>query len=185
MVCPICLEKIDSSNEEVLVTDCKHRFHKNCLIKWYNINDKCPYCRQIMCFDIISDFTEDMFPEFTYKKYNRKTAVINGIYTSFIEKNLKYTFIRQVSWLNSKSNTHTRRSFVLTPLYSFPYYNNTILITAYTRLVLLYNNDYNISIIPKKDINQLEYYKTETESVYITEKVFLILFEWIFDVLDV
>ena len=50
---------------------------------------------------------------------------------------------------------------------------------------LLYNSDNSVSIFSKKDINQLEYYKNETESVYITEKCFLVLFEWIFDVLHV
>jgi len=118
-----------------------------------------------------------------YNKYNRKTLVINGISTSFIEKNLKHKFTRPVSWLNSKSNTRTQMPFVLTPIYSFPFNNDTILITAYTRLVLLYNGDNDVSIFSKKDINQLEYYKTYTESIYINEKCFLVLFEWIFDIL--
>ena len=46
VVCSICMEHIDSVNENV-VTNCNHTFHKKCLDKWISYrNDVCPNCRE-------------------------------------------------------------------------------------------------------------------------------------------
>ena len=185
MVCPICLEKLDASNEDVLVTDCNHTFHNDCLVEWLNINTKCPYCRQRLFYDLICYPTNHSYKStFMYNHYKRRSVVINGISTSFIEKNLKHKFLNPVSWLSHKSNSKTYDPVITTPLYSLNYNNDTILITAYTRLVLLYNET-DVSISLNRDINELEYYKSDTESNYINEKTFLVLFEWFYDVMHV
>lgn len=45
-VCCICLE--ESSEYTLYVTDCGHKYHTKCLIKWIQTSDKkdCPMCRQ-------------------------------------------------------------------------------------------------------------------------------------------
>ena len=47
--CIICLEKFNKySNIQKL--SCDHIFHKNCIYKWYETNDKCPICRKEIIF---------------------------------------------------------------------------------------------------------------------------------------
>ena len=40
--CTICLENISS---EFRLLKCKHKFHKNCIEKWFEAKDTCPVCR--------------------------------------------------------------------------------------------------------------------------------------------
>ena len=40
--CPICYTKI---TDEYLTTPCSHSFCVGCIIKWYETNNICPYCR--------------------------------------------------------------------------------------------------------------------------------------------
>ena len=50
-ICPICIEKIVSSNN-VLITECSHKYHVNCFIEYIKKNRKrdieCPYCRKVL-----------------------------------------------------------------------------------------------------------------------------------------
>jgi len=109
---------------------------------------------------------------------------INGIDTCYIEKKLKYTKIKPVSWINFKTNTHTSNKINMNPIYSLDYNNKIIYITAYTRLAILYNSG-PIKLNKNIDINGIEYYKTDTPCVYIKESIFIIVFEWIFDLLHI
>lgn len=43
-VCTICRESF-SERDDVLVTACSHRFHRNCLLSWLKRNSSCPQCR--------------------------------------------------------------------------------------------------------------------------------------------
>lgn len=44
MDCPICKELIDP-DINIIITQCKHKFHSDCLINWIFIKDNCPICR--------------------------------------------------------------------------------------------------------------------------------------------
>lgn len=46
--CTICLEAF-VPNEHVLVTPCKHMFHKGCITPWVKSHGKCPICRFAFC----------------------------------------------------------------------------------------------------------------------------------------
>jgi hypothetical protein len=49
VVCPICLENI-SGSKNMVITECGHSFHCNCLMTNVSHNGfKCPYCRTKMC----------------------------------------------------------------------------------------------------------------------------------------
>ena len=41
MVCSICLEPINKETK----LNCGHCFHPECIEKWFDGNDTCPYCR--------------------------------------------------------------------------------------------------------------------------------------------
>ena len=44
--CTICLESFDE-NQDIIELDCKHKFHKNCIMEWLDKYDyKCPICRK-------------------------------------------------------------------------------------------------------------------------------------------
>jgi hypothetical protein len=42
-ICSICLNK---ENKEIMMLNCNHNFHSECLLKWLVRNKKCPICRK-------------------------------------------------------------------------------------------------------------------------------------------
>lgn len=40
--CSICYEKID---EQMIILKCKHEYHVDCILKWFEQQKRCPYCR--------------------------------------------------------------------------------------------------------------------------------------------
>jgi len=48
--CPICTEDL-LKGEEIYITDCKHYYHKKCIIKWFQNSYNCPLCRNFV-YDI-------------------------------------------------------------------------------------------------------------------------------------
>jgi len=45
-VCTICLEDYDCGESVCLFPECRHVFHRECLVKWVKGNPKCPNCRR-------------------------------------------------------------------------------------------------------------------------------------------
>jgi len=45
--CNICLTDY-KNNDNVINLKCDHHFHKECLVKWININEICPLCKKII-----------------------------------------------------------------------------------------------------------------------------------------
>lgn len=47
--CPICLEGY-SANKTIVQLNCNHKFHKECIIKWFQTTtiNNCPLCRIII-----------------------------------------------------------------------------------------------------------------------------------------
>ena len=43
MECLICYEELKEVEIDI---PCKHAYHKECLTKWLEIQNNCPYCRQ-------------------------------------------------------------------------------------------------------------------------------------------
>lgn len=43
-VCPICLDELKTAR----VTPCNHLFHRFCLKKWLNVQNKCPMCHSVI-----------------------------------------------------------------------------------------------------------------------------------------
>jgi len=41
--CSICLNK---ENKEIMILNCNHNFHSECLLRWFINNKKCPICRK-------------------------------------------------------------------------------------------------------------------------------------------
>lgn len=45
-MCPICIHDIEVGNEVVMLSACKHIFHRDCLSEWLSTHTRdCPYCR--------------------------------------------------------------------------------------------------------------------------------------------
>tara|TARA_B110000902_G_scaffold261494_2_gene336379 strand:+ start:49 stop:405 length:357 start_codon:yes stop_codon:yes gene_type:complete len=43
--CSICLEEY-KINEKIMILDCDHIYHKECINLWLNENHNCPICRE-------------------------------------------------------------------------------------------------------------------------------------------
>ena len=41
--CPVCFDDIQFINKHVTV--CQHKFHVECIRKWFETSDECPICR--------------------------------------------------------------------------------------------------------------------------------------------
>ena len=41
--CVICLEDM-KNNDEIILTECFHMYHKKCLIDWFEKSELCPIC---------------------------------------------------------------------------------------------------------------------------------------------
>lgn len=65
--CSICLNQLDDNFQSkpnppnVVILNCGHLFHRDCILQWLNITQKCPMCK--MPFDITNESTPllDMF----------------------------------------------------------------------------------------------------------------------------
>ena len=42
-LCSICLDNFGNMN--IIELYCNHKFHKNCIYKWFHIDIRCPLCR--------------------------------------------------------------------------------------------------------------------------------------------
>ena len=49
--CPICMSENDELNS-IILKDCNHCFHLDCLRQWWNRSSKCPYCNRIYGFQV-------------------------------------------------------------------------------------------------------------------------------------
>ena len=45
--CPICLNQI-IYEDEIYITYCLHKFHKQCILQWKSIRNSCPMCRHYL-----------------------------------------------------------------------------------------------------------------------------------------
>lgn len=49
ILCAICIEGFNESiTTEVMVTDCKHYYHKKCIYKWLTTKKECPLCKTVI-----------------------------------------------------------------------------------------------------------------------------------------
>lgn len=192
--CSICHEPLTNNESQQLFSDsnftlktrCGHRFHNDCLSKWYLVKQDCPYCRRILFYE---NFDQFCFPQryetnITYKKYKRKSQIVNNNILPYIEKELKYNTLAPAFWLQHKSRIRTFNEKIFEGLYKIPFLQDTIYVTSYTRLVLIHNDDKNgITLDYYRDLNKNLYYSTENELKYMKKHVFIILIEWIYELL--
>lgn len=190
ITCSICLDECSS---DYIDTECKHRFHVECISKWYDIKNSCPYCRSKIYMDLIRYITKNLICCMTYRGFTRKSVQINNITTYFIEKQLKYKNLKPAVWIDYRLTGLLDSNVILLPLYSIHYNNEDIYITAYTRLVLLYKNHTknsgsgsgNIVLTPHTTIENKKYYTTNSVLKYIKHDAFLIMIEWFIELMHV
>lgn len=61
--CLICLE-LFRSNEKAIQLACNHTYHKQCINRWLQQNESCPYCRQKVEFSTPSSIPLTLRPGF-------------------------------------------------------------------------------------------------------------------------
>lgn len=56
VTCAVCLNEFENSDEIRQLTNCCHIFHKNCLDKWLEHDQKtCPLCRSCLMSDVVEE----------------------------------------------------------------------------------------------------------------------------------
>jgi hypothetical protein len=45
LLCPICLEELETENKQKFKLTCGHEYHTECIIQSLRKNNECPYCR--------------------------------------------------------------------------------------------------------------------------------------------
>ena len=73
--CGICFEKLVFKQTQIL--HCEHEFHNDCIEKWLEENNTCPYCRSLtdhhLTIDMsieTSDITREFMAQLTYGMMN-------------------------------------------------------------------------------------------------------------------
>ena len=67
MTCSICLEQINDTHDETKKLHCGHYYHTECIEKWFDENDTCPYCREYQNPTVI--FNDDCKPSMITKDF--------------------------------------------------------------------------------------------------------------------
>ena len=172
MECPICYDKIDDG---LVTTSCKHKFHSECLLKWYKQSKDCPYCREKLEIDYITQYDNYTTKYYLFKHYKRKTINISigsdNYDVSFIEKQLLNINSKPKAWLNTKKG--------VLPLYELFMNDKSILITWYLRAYLIYSSAKKIDLIAKSELNGATYYDTDLDiSKEYTKHIITTCIEW-------
>jgi hypothetical protein len=55
MICPICYN--DIKKDGLTISNCFHKFHRNCIYKWIKYKENCPICRNTEIFYKYNKFT--------------------------------------------------------------------------------------------------------------------------------
>lgn len=191
--CPVCLESIEEKDK--IKTHCGHTFHKECILLWYRNKRNCPLCRTSISFEMVFECDYSCIFTWTYKKYKRLSKVIDGNFFGNVEKKLKYGYLHPIYEMattpgNVSPNVPLPEDFknfdIILGLYRVEDPKNQysfIDITLYTRLVILFNKKENISLIEKKSFNEYIYYESKEESEFLSKNKFIILFQWIEEIL--
>lgn len=107
--CSICMDNI--FNNEIYKTSCDHIFHRNCLLKWLEKKESCPYCRKECLLEKKnlenltdypknfenSDYSYNLFydHEFYYFYYG-KLYTIRKIDINYIELHIDTDFLEKI-----------------------------------------------------------------------------------------
>lgn len=172
MECPICYDNIET---ELATTSCKHKFHLKCLLKWHKVSNHCPYCREKLEINYISQYDNFTTKYYLFKNYKRKTVNVNieskNYDVSFVEKELLNINSKPRAWLDTPGG--------VIPLYEITINNKPTLITWYLRAYLIYSNSKKIDLISKTELNGNTYYDTDSNiSKEYTKDIITICIEW-------
>jgi len=104
--CSVCL---DTKTYPLIVLQCTHTFHKNCLLEWTKRNIVCPLCRQpIITYTIQKtkksnpiqkDFKKELYDKY-FPHLQALTDLLNIMNMAFVGRekiNIRYGFIKSIS----------------------------------------------------------------------------------------
>lgn len=52
-ICPICLEQLKVHSDKVVLTHCRHLFHRSCICESFKVKHDCPSCRKLLDDDTL------------------------------------------------------------------------------------------------------------------------------------
>lgn len=168
--CSICLNPFDYN---ITSTHCNHKFHEECLKKWYKISKSCPLCRS-------SQYVYNILIQYIYKNIN-KHYIIKDL---FFKNNKSFIIKRLINqppqaWLNFYGNN----SFL--PLYTLRIKKRNKFISYYTRQLMLWEKVYKEYLVYLRDDNDILYISSEQpfKNCLLNKGIVQILTEWLFELL--
>ena len=176
MTCSICLEDIVIDSNITHCYHCNNKFHKKCIIKWTNLHENCPLCRQKL----------NVFKYFNYCDNNRYVIKFNKLDNDIILNdniilNPKLQLICQMPkcWKTSEIISANKL-----PYYELLNVNDTkIYVDSYLRQIILNENIDIQKLNILKNINNYLILKTNQTLEYITSKFYYIMIDWIYELI--
>ena len=185
-MCSICLLEISDDYNNSKKLDCGHKFHIDCIVKWYTSNKDiktCPLCRTTIKIPyIFCQYTNYNYKQlYTHINYRRKSLTINNTNYSFVEKYLYNESSLPAAWLSlsTKDNKTYQPIYIMKLNDADPSY-----ITFYSRMLMLYGNNDRLILTKHNSLNNCSYYDTN-DVIFgdMNKYVFMICFEWVYDVM--
>ena len=118
--CPICLES--NPAVDIMISNCKHHFHKKCIEEWLQYSNQCPYCRGTINNKFNGKFNQYSWDLFFLRRsckfvvYSNNIAIIIHNRPNLI---IPYTKIKTVYYYHNKIKLIVKIGDKLTSQYCY------------------------------------------------------------------
>ena len=103
VICSVCHEDINFSDEEISVLHCGHMFHQTCLQQWLGNRMTCPECRSAVTKD---KFVKRIYPsinkDLVYRGSSDETKTILNVFNEN-NTNFQKMFIKRITLLEEQN----------------------------------------------------------------------------------
>ena len=173
--CPICKETIYKN--DLIITECNHKFHKKCFSDWKKNNNTCPLCRtQLTTLDLNMINTD----------YKLKLKKMNNKYyfkDLYINQNTFNTILhlKPYDWINIYIDFKETKN--LAPLYKINSINGkSYIIDFFLRQALLFF-EFEEKNILKISNNKQTFYTISDSYNSLNRKIYNISVDWFYEVM--
>ena len=173
--CPICKEGINK--DELFVTECNHKFHKNCFSDWKTNNDTCPLCRtklNILDLDFMDTDYKFYLNKQNNKYYFKDIYIFEKIYCKILHSKPK-------KWINIYLDFNETKN--LAPLYEIESLNGRkYFIDSFLRQALLFY-DYDELKVLKISDKKFTFYTSSESFSSLNRNTYNIVIDWFYEVM--
>lgn len=85
-ICSICLLEFNNNSTKLV---CDHMFHKQCIVRWLELNNSCPVCRKKINYRNMQVRQRNNRQQRQERHYERRNRVINSNESTIINSNVR------------------------------------------------------------------------------------------------